>query len=223
MNLIQKYGSCLLKKDSLLFRSNSYFKSSDSLFFGFHPGIARAFSTTKKIEVWRLKEDIQLLFMIKEVDCRSWTKSAIEEIYKSFFPGEDECNDLDIKHFNKDKRAKLIQKLIQQGINGWFSSLENHYELEVCLFRESPTIKQVTFKEIWKNSTNEFNFINALKKALIQPCDEFYKISNLNLRDCPFTNYKNYMKEIIEYECKFGSTRRYSENSNYTLRLKLGI
>lgn len=224
MDFYQKYGSCTLVKNTYLFHSGLR-KNDDPIFFGFHPNIAKIFAgSSDKIEIWQIKENTKLLFMINEVDCRSWTKSAIEEIYQYYFPHESQYDDIDIKHRFKSKRSKLIRKLKNQGLIGWFSSLENNFELEVCLFNQTIANHYLQLKDVVElTKYDSIDFENALKKAIVMPCQSFYDKSLPNLTNCPFHKYKKHIEDCIDYEINIGYQKKFSKNSNFTLRLKLKI
>lgn len=214
-----------MPKGSCIFHKGHIHKNADSVFFGLTPITAHVNPGPKnKIQIWRMKTDAQLLFMIINVAHYSWTKSAIVEIYRDYFPKEKSYNDIDIKYTNRSKRKKLIQKLKEQNIIGWFSSYDDRYELEICLFKNETLFNIIELdKEVEMNQLYTSGFVNPLRKMLLSPNKNFIKISNSELLHFPFQNYRNHVYECIEEDIKYGSSKKYAQNENYTLRMKLKI
>jgi hypothetical protein len=202
MNLIEKYGYCRIPKGSILFHSGYIHKDADSIFFGFVPLTAKASpNSNNRIEIWKLKTDIKLLFMVLEVAHFSWTKSAITEIYRYFFPFDDLCNDIEIKYSDRSKRRKFINKLKQQEIIGWFSSFEDKSELEVCLFKNENLVNLIEFiKVVEMEELYAEGFDNSLKKADLHLNNNFYESSNSKLLNFPFNSYKKHVASCIREE-----------------------
>jgi hypothetical protein len=225
MTQIEKYGYCIVPKDSRVFHKGHIHKNADSIFFGVNPITAHVNpGPINKIQIWRFKADVQLLFMIINVAHFSWTKSAIVEIYRNYFPNEKPCTDIDIKYNDRSKRKKLIGKLKEQNIIGWFSSYDDTYELEICLFNDETLFNIIELdKEVEMNELYNVGFVNPLKKMLLFPNKNFFKISDSELLNFQFQRYKKHVYDCIEEDVKLGSSKKYSQNANYTLRMKLKI
>jgi hypothetical protein len=222
--MIEKYGHCIIPKNTCLFHKGYIHKNADSVFFGLNPITAKANPGPEKdIQIWKVKKDIQLLFMVTYVAHFSWTKSAIVEIYQSFFPKEKFCDDIEIKYKDRSKRKKLIDKLKEQGIIGWFSSYDDRQELEICIFNCENFYQFIEIsEEIEMDTLYAKGFINPLKKMLLYPNENFFKLSRDKLFHFPFIKYKKHVSDCIEEELKLAS-KKYCQNSNFDLRMKFKI
>jgi hypothetical protein len=225
MTLLDKYGYCIVPKNTFLFHKGYIKKDAESVFFGITPLVAHINpGRDKKIQIWKTKSEIQLLFMIMYVYHYSWTKSAIIEIYQDFFPNDTLCDDIEIKYHDKERRNKLVDKLKEQNVIGWFSSYDDKYELEICLFRDENFFNIIEpFKETTINKLYSIGFNNPLKNILLYPNEKFYNNSVEKLENFPFKNYKRHVNECINEEMQFGNSFKYCQNANYFLRTKLKI
>jgi hypothetical protein len=225
MTLYEKYGYCIVPKDTLFFHKGYIHKNADSVFFGLCPITAHINPGRNiKIQIWRFKTSTQLLFMITNVAHYSWTKSSIVEIYSNFFPRAKPCNDIEIKYTNKSKRRKLIKKIKEQNIIGWFSSYDDRYELEICIFKDETIYNTIELvEEVKMSDLYKVGFENPLKAIKLFPNNRFYEISMSELKKFPFQKYRKHVIECIEEDLKSGISKKYSQNANYTLRMKLRI
>jgi hypothetical protein len=201
------------------------------------------FFTTKKwvagvfnenVQIWKTTTDIELLFLVEHVNQNSWTTSALPHLYNNLFPTERKLNfdDLDIKHWDKNRRDKLVRKLYDAyNISGWLSSLENKVEMEVCLFdKHANTSQLILVDTIHKNDKTYFK--DSLDSIRILPSKLFYEATNKKLseRESILTDeedhYKKYsgmMKNWIKVEVQNGMEKVEAQHYHFNLRTKLKI
>lgn len=162
--------------------------------------------------------------MVLEYNRDSRTKSAIVDIYKEYYPSENGMNDLDIKHFDHTKRNKFIDKLKDEKIIGWLSSLDDKVDLEVCLFPCKKELGRLIelFKVISNNDT-DFDYLNALEKIEIYPSDQFFKRTRKKLQYSSFDDYEKKINNSIQDEIKQGLTKEQAKHSLLNLRTKLKV
>lgn len=223
--LYDKYGYCIIPVGTKLYKANSSTDFETCMFFGLQKWIARAFQNdSDKIQIWTVKRDIKVLFMVLELNQASRTKSAIIDIYKEYFPTENELIDLDIKHFDHQKRNKFIDKLKGEKIIGWLSSLDDKVDLEVCLF---PNKKEhdriIELVKVINNNNTAFEHLNSLDRVEIYPSGQFFKRTREKLQDSPFENYKERIDTCVQDEIKQGRTKEQARHNFLDLRIKLKI
>ncbi|MES1182012.1 MAG: hypothetical protein ABUL44_04365, partial [Flavobacterium sp.] len=123
---------------------------------------------------------------------------------------------LEIKHFDKKKLAKLIAKMKEEKIKGWFSSIEDKVESEICLFDRAEVQMIETI-----DSPKQYICYNSLKKLKLFPSASFYKNSKEYASD-----YKSHMKwynYTIKNAPEYGQTPEEARYEWFNLRLKLKI
>ena len=124
--LYEKYGEMIIKKDSILYHSsNEQFKLNKNkkmLFLTFHPSEYSIYD--KYLHFVKLKRDIRILFMIKNINKLN-IKSALNTI---------------IQHPSKYPITKydfifdlIIYKLKNENFDGWFSSIDDNKTVEIGL------------------------------------------------------------------------------------------
>jgi hypothetical protein len=201
------------------------------------------FFTTKKwvagvfnenVQIWKTTTDIELLFLVDHVNQNSWTTSALPYLYNNLFPTERKLNfnDLDIKHWDKNRRDQLVRKLYDAyNISGWLSSLENKVEMEVCLFDKHANTSQLILVDTI-NKNDKTYFKDSLDSIRILPSKHFYEATNKKLseREPIITNerdhYKKYsgmMKNWIKVEVQNGMEKVEAQHYHFNLRIKLKI
>lgn len=179
VNLIDKYGYCVVPKGTILIRSGESHEFNDCIFFGLDL-LVGGYQDRAKVQIWETLKDFRLLFMVTHVTSSSWVISAITEIYKSQYPEEKGLDDLDIKQRDFNKRKKLIDILMRQGIIGWLSSLEDNPALEVCLFPTMEHFKTLIYP-LADFDVSDYRFHNSLNDLKIYPSDLFYERSKPHL------------------------------------------
>jgi hypothetical protein len=201
------------------------------------------FFTTKKwvagvfnenVQIWKTTTDIELLFLVEHVNQNSWTFSALPHLYNNLFPTERKLNfnDLDIKHWDKNKIDKLVRTLYDANkISGWLSSLENKVEMEVCLFDKQANASQLILVDTI-NKNDKTYFKDSLDSIRILPSKHFYEATNKKLseREPMLTDegdhYKKYsgmMKNWIKVEVQNGTEKVEAQHYHFNLRIKLKI
>lgn len=68
---------------------------------------------------------------------------------------------------------------------------------------------------------NSDGFENPLKEMMLCQNKNFNKISESEHKHFPFQRCNNYIDDCIEKEFKIGRSKKYSQNANYTLKMKL--
>jgi hypothetical protein len=201
------------------------------------------FFTTKKwvagvfnenVQIWKTTTDIELLFLVEHVNQNSWTTSALPHLYNNLLPTERNLNfdDLDIKHWDKNRRDKLVRKLYDEyKISGWLSSFENKVEMEVCLFDKQANASQLILVDTIHKKDKTY-FKDSLDSIRILPSKLFYEATNKKLseRESILTDegdhYKKYsgmMKNWIKVEVQNGMEKVEAQHYLFNLRTKLKI
>ncbi|GEM_PF-1422570 len=216
MNLLSKYGSCTIPEGTVLFRSGDY-KIENGVYFALQHFISNSLNPLKDKEVWVTKKDIEILFMVKNINEYSLAQSSISEIYKLYF--QEELDDLSIK-LDIEKRNQLIKRLKEDKVNGWFSSYENgSTEFEICIF-----ISEVDFMETFEQkSISDVENINSLKNLHFQPTNLFFEKSKEIIKNNSFEKYDKAKKYWINERIKEGFSQKDSEDYYFDLRIAFKI
>jgi len=201
------------------------------------------FFTTKKwvagvfnqnVQIWKTTTDIELLFLVEHVNQNSWTTSALPHLYNTLFPTERNLNfdDLDIKHWDKNRRDKLVRKLYDEyNISGWLSSLENKVEMEVCLFDKHANTSQLILVDTIHKKDKSY-FKDSLDSIRILPSKHFYEATNKKLSEREpiltdegdhYKKYSGMMKNWIKVEVQNGMEKVEAQHYLSNLRTKLKI
>jgi hypothetical protein len=220
-NLLETYGTCVIPKGTILFRSNTPVHPNQ-IFLALHIKVAGDYNNEdKRYQVWKALSDIEVLFMVSGIrDSRAWIKSPITEIYCNFFP-DDICKPdgfylLEIKHYDKQKLARLISKMKEENIRGWFSSIQDKVEPEICLFDKS----QIQLIETI-DSTEKYMCYNSLKKLKLFPANSFYENSKEYTKD--YKTHLEWYNYTIRTAPDNGQNRKEARYEWFNLRLKLKI
>lgn len=220
-NLLQTYGSCIIPKGTILFRSNTPIHPNQ-IFFALHIKVAGDYNEgDKRFQIWKILSDIEVLFMISGIrDSRAWIKSSITEIYCKYFP-EDICTPegfylLEIKHYDKKKLQRLINKMKEENIKGWFSSIEDKVEPEICLFNKEKIQLIETI-----DSPQKYILYNALKKMRLMPANNFYENSKEFTAD--FKTHLKWYNYTISTAPEYVQQPEEARYEYFNLRLKLKI
>ncbi len=223
MDLRIKYGTCLIPKETILFSAIVDSDRYDYIFFGLKYFIAKAFKDeNRKVVAFKLNRDLEILFMLKEMNRRQHYISCGDEIFKNFFP--DNSSDIDDLRIKQDKALldKMITLLSSQKINGWLTSLENNPELEICIFGNQ--INNDLFTIIDSVDLDvEYEFYDALKYIQIFPSEDFISESKSNFSN----DFKTFRKQNINCaNCLIrddGYSKERAEFELYNMRYKLKI
>lgn len=143
-NLIDIYGYCINHKSTLLFLGHTDTSYRDCLFIAITYSGAGTWNNT--IQIWRTTTNIQVAFAVEYVTETTIGNSALPAIFNSVFPLESVPNftDLDIKHWNINRRNKIVRKLFNDyRILGWFTSVENNSFNKICLFDKQPNSERI--------------------------------------------------------------------------------
>ncbi len=199
------------------------------MFFGLKYIIAGAFHNN--IQVWKTTRDIEILFLVEHLDSRSWTTSALPRLYKSIFKEESslDIRDLDIKQ-DFSRREKFVAHLFSvHHAKGWFTSLEDKVEVEVCLFNKKQNSSQLKLIEVAEKNDENYNkyFRDSLRRLKMFPTPDFFERTQIVLKDTPifdrtsdpYKRHLRYYKAIVKDEL---DTKKAKE-LYYDLRLKLKV
>lgn len=147
--LYKKYGSIILKKDSILYHlsDNKEFENKNSqinpfLFCTFHPSEWFGY---KYVHFIKLQKDVRLLFMVKDI-INLRIISALPDII------DNEKNNLDKMNIEVLNNMKII--LEKEYYDGWFSSIENKGTVEVALLNGKNIFEHIGYEKLikaWRN------------------------------------------------------------------------
>lgn len=162
-------------------------------------------------------------FRVKYLNNRGWVISGLPELYKMTFPNENNNNitDLDIKQDIK-KRKPFVWKLMQDfSINGWFTSVEDKIEVEICLFDLEHCNEYLELIESSVNQESKY-FEDSLKKIKIYPSEYFFDKTKQNLKST-YSAHKKSIQSWIKEEAKTEIEKENLWHFNFDMRLKLKI
>ncbi len=174
-SLVDLHGYVNIPKGTLLYRGHKDSAYNDCMFFATNAFVAGAFDNN--IQIWETTKDIQVLFLVEYLNKYSHAISSLPRLFNTLFPFEpnSSLDDLDIKHWDIDRRNKLIQHLFEKhSIAGWFTSLENMADLEVCLFDSRANAQQISLIENTKKVRQNLT-IDSLKEFDFFLPQDFYK------------------------------------------------
>lgn len=217
------YGYCIIPKNIFLFRGHTDKSFDDCMFFGTKYSVATAFNDT--IQVWKTTTDIEVLFLVEYLTGSSWTISALPRLYNSIFPADSNpnFNDLDIKHWDVNRRNKLLQKLFYDyKISGWLTSLENRVEIEVCLFDKQTNSKQLILIDTCDRK-NEKYFKDSLQKIKTFPSENFYNQTTEQFDKDSHKQHKRFINAAIKEYSEKGMKKNEAKHYMFDLRTKLEI
>lgn len=229
--LKDKYGYAVVPKNTLLYRGHKSEAVSDCMFFALKHYVASAFN--KQVQIWKTSQDIEVLFLVDYINERSWTFSALPRLYNELFPEDNNStySDLDIKHWNIERRDKLVKKLHNEHqVNGWLTSVENHHELEICLFGEQTCSQTIKFIDVF-NDGNKY-YKDSLRHIDVFPTASFFETSYEEIRSNNYYNvdkiemfrkYKRIINYNIREESRTDDERKKNREWWSNLRLKLKI
>lgn len=231
-NLEDIYGHCIIPKNTLLFRGHPDSSFDDCMFFATKQWVAGAFTDT--IQVWKTQTDIQILFLVAYINDRSWTISALPKLFNSVFPTDSnpDFGDLDIKHWDINRRNKLVQILFDKyKISGWLTSLENRVEIEVCLFEKQANENQLQLLDIVDRKSKKY-IKDSLHRIRILPSKTFYEKTNQKLYEQSlilidekdhYERYKRMINAWVKDEIQNGMDKVEAKHYHFNLRTKLKV
>jgi len=226
------FGYCTIPKGTFLYRGHKDTSLKDCMFFATMHNEAGVWDD--KIQIWKTKIEIRVLFAVDYLTSEGKGISALPGLFNRIFPSERDPSftDLDIKHWDLVRRDKLVRKLFDDyEVSGWLSSVENKTPNEVCLFDKGANSNQIKLVEISDRSDRKY-FKDSLMKIKIFPSQGFYDLTRdeLEKRSSPtlgnFDSYKmhkQYISASIKYYVERGMERRQARHLMYNLRLNLEI
>jgi hypothetical protein len=222
-DLLKKYGVAKIPAGTLLFRSNTRIHP-DQVFFALYIRNVAPFNKGQKtVQVWKCIKDVEVLFMVSEIsDSRALVKSSIVEIYREYFPElskNEELSFLDIKHRDPQKLAMLVARMKKDRIKGWFSSIEDRANCEICLFDQ----ESVQFTEV-TNQHQKYTCYHALKKLEISHAQTFKDKSLFNLKHPnSYQKHLKWFEYVTRNELPIDVNQDEAQHEYYDLRMKLKI
>lgn len=136
-----------------------------------------------EIQLWKTNKEIEVIFLVDHVDFYGNASSSLPNLYKNVFPDDkNEYTDLQIKHFDIEKRNSLIKNLFTEfKIAGWFASIESNVELEVCLFDQELNSQLISFVKTIDKDDPVYQK-DSLKKIKVYPTNQFFEKTDQRIR-----------------------------------------
>jgi hypothetical protein len=197
------------------------------MFFATKQWVARAFAP--QLQVWKTTKEIEIIFLVDYLTSSSKAFSSLPILYKNIFPADSNLNltDLDIKHHDILRRNKFVKKLFDEyGISGWFTSLENNGEVEICLFDAQSNSKQLILVDEIFDGEKKIYYKDSLQKLKLFPTKYFFEKTEEKIKHEYRNTYKLYkqmMNSRIKEDIENGGERLHVQHSCNTLRTKLKI
>jgi hypothetical protein len=170
-SLLEKYGSYVVEPGTILFRRAPTTDYFESMFFGFDIyGTSASGLFTSEVQQWKVVRPIQSLFMVKGVTKGKKVRSAIVEVYNSFFPSDpkESRDDVHLKRYECPERAILFQKLCENNIYSWTTSVEDKISMELCLFGSTILNQsQVRFMSIIPKDKNYYESFDSFRRSAL--------------------------------------------------------
>lgn len=155
-------------------------------------------------------------------------------LYRCLCPEDDhtDLNYLDIKQRQIDKRDKIVRILYEEhNISGWFSSLEDKVDLEVCLFDKQANENQLQLIDTVHKKDKKY-IKDSLAEINIFPTDTFYEktaqeLVRANLQSprskLSYDQYERMINASIIEDVKNGTDKLEAEHYYMTMRTRLKI
>lgn len=157
--MIKNYGIMILREGSVLYHASDKIELFNSnkysfLFCSFHPSDYGA--NHYYIHNFRLKRDVKLFFMIKDIRHKGIT------ILNSSFKNLIDHNKVSLNIIKNNKKFEFIKKLKNNKFDGWFSSINNSSTgVEVALFCNENVYEKISSSKLELNWTNYNNNENV--------------------------------------------------------------
>jgi hypothetical protein len=224
--ILDEYGYVTVPKNTLLFRGTNDLRSrGDYKFFATTTMYAKSFGSI--VQVWKVKKQFIVPFLIKHLTHQSKGKSAIPDLYNRIFPSDANptYRELDIKM--NTKREIFIQALRDRGCVGWFSTFEDNVPCEICAFGAEMYCELIDSCDI-----TELKLYESLKKMRIQPSQAFFQATDLCLNEYykthytkkePYHIFRSKMRNWVLDYVRNGGEEKDGKHTYYNLRLKLKV
>ena len=190
-SLRKVYGEVILKKGSILYHTSQepfiYRAEKPMLFCVFHPSEWEHINNyVTRIE---LQREVSLLFMIDGFE-KIHVFSALNTLIDK--PG------LNLAKMFDGNLACYSQKLRDEGLDGWFSSIENRGTVEIALVNNSSIFSSSSseiLRRNWRNSNNLNNIVTTKNWGTLYPiCTTIY----LNINERFRRHIETYNKRNID-------------------------
>lgn len=107
------------------------------MFFGYGPfGTYSTGNFKLPVQIWEARIDFETFFMVKGKTQGGLPVSAVVDIYNNYFPEATIAKESQvwIKQGDKAERTQLIQKLKENNITNWTTTVEGKNTMELFLF-----------------------------------------------------------------------------------------
>lgn len=187
-NKIKKFGYCTLASNEFLFRKYKDHKYHESMFFSFRPNDSFSHTTnSRETQKWKTTRRLRLILFIHSVDKRGWVKSNINEAFSILNPqiNINSFDELTIKKDRKDLRQKFVTQLTNFGFDGWVTSIEEKYEMELFLFSNNRNAVSYLKKKEYVMSISTLHRLKFFLPTNISKC-----IKKIN-KEHPINTFQN--------------------------------
>jgi hypothetical protein len=226
-----KYGYCTVPKGTYLYRGIKDDHLYEEIFFATKFSMARSFGH-ERVQVWQTTAAFDVPFLISHLhDFYGKATSSLPELYYDVYPNaEPNLDDLDVKQDWKRRTEFAGQLFNARKILGWFSSIENNDEVELCLFNKTHYLHLVQFVEELKNQPEYY--VDALRKIKVYPSTQFYERSTPKIKKASeysareqnqYQLFRKYFNHCVKDYIERGGTKKEGEDMYYNLRIKLKI
>ena len=217
------FGYCIIPKNTLLFRAPVETETEHCMFFALRFGVASIFGDI--IQVWKVTNAIEVLFLIDSIKHNNRLISAIPELYKMLNPNDGNVTDLDVKC--TARVFKFAKDLYLNGERGFFSNVEGD-DLEICLFGAETVSGHLQQIEVRARGDKKY-FKNSLRKFKLFPSDRFYQKTTEAFNARSIDHNQPYKKHVLAVRSWVRDEANTPEDAvrlreyYYDLRLKLKI
>lgn len=176
------YGSLIIKKDTILYHATdeeySYKPEKKLLYAIFHPSEWVGYDSEFIVRI-QLKRDIEVLFFI----------SGFRKHYI-------------LSNQEEKKSPAFLEKLAEENLDGWLSSIENRAYVEVSIMNDPTIFEVISFEPLRKNWRNG----NCL--GGISECKNWGTLYPISSRSLPVVfqvneKYKPFIEEYIQYGSEY--------------------
>lgn len=181
MTLLEKYGHCIIRKGTKLYRKGPWDEEL-GVYFTFHPSTAFSDSPLCNglTQEWEVICDVELIFLVSYIDSRQFPLSSMGKLYSELTQDTYCGDDLEIKYRDRQKRSNFVQKLRNNKLKGWFCSMEDTPPVEAFLLTIDLCVR-CTREFLYKPESMKTR--STLKKVEFYPSKHFWYLSTKSLEN----------------------------------------